>query len=149
MEWELEAVGEFIVARLQPDTTLRTLLGATAQAPKVFPGSAPAGTPWPFVVYAFMAGRDWVAMGGGPRVLSSPLFLIKAVDRSTSPVTATRIARRIELNMMSSSGTVSDPPINIQKCLREEPVFSQEIDASNTSFWHAGGLYRMTVSRLG
>jgi hypothetical protein len=50
---------------------------------------------------------------------------------------------------MGASGPVASPPIQVMGCFRTEMVRYPEVDASNTTYMHAGGLFKLFVHKTG
>lgn len=108
---------------------------------------APVGTPAPFVVVAFLSGFDW-RTGNEVRIMSKPLFLVKAVGPDTMTAQVAEAAARIDdLLQPKQGGHSSGSTANayIDACYRESPFTQDDPPVAGVVWTAVGGLYRLEI----
>jgi hypothetical protein len=119
---------------------------------RVFASIAPEGTALPYLIYHQQAARDVTRVGGGLRLVSRPLYLVKAVCEGRSYAAADAIASAADELLCGASGSVDlgtaqAPDIYHVVCEgREGPVRYPEL-VGGAQWRHSGGLYRLQVQR--
>ena len=145
MPHETRGVDRFIVSRLTADATLTSLVGT-----KVFVNRVPPNTVQPWVLATFLSSPDRNALGPGIRILTRPLYLIRAVTVDTNTNVGDQIADRIDEVLMGASGSVVSQGIFVGKVQREEPVYYNDPPtAAGIIHTNIGGRYRFFVESLG
>ncbi len=134
----MNAVVKALREKLLADATLVAML---ADPKAVWEDVAPQGSGHPFIVINLHTGPKEFTFEG--LAFDKPLYLIKAVDKSSSAVKAGDIAARVQV-------VLTDAMLNVagrQHCyLRPENVVSySEVEGSNT-YRHRGDLYRLFVA---
>lgn len=135
----MRAVDTALNSRLAADLgTAGTLgvLGCTG----VYRFQAPQGSVEPYVVFQQQAGTDSYTFAA--RDVRSLLYLVKAVDASTSGLRAAQMAERID-------SLLTDKPLSLTgwtniRLRRESDVEYVEVDAGKT-YQHYGALFRVDV----
>lgn len=135
----MRAVDVALNSRLAADLgTAGTLgvLGCTG----VYRFQAPQGSVEPYVVFQQQAGTDSYAFSA--RDARSLVYLVKAVDASTSGLRAAQMAERID-------SLLTDKPLSLSgwtniRLRRESDVEYVEVDAGKT-YQHYGALFRVDV----
>lgn len=135
----MRPVDTALYSRLQNDLgTAGTLyaLGCTG----VYRQIAPQGSVEPYVVFQQQAGTD--SYNFSARDARTLLYLVKAVDASTSGLRAAQMAERIDT-------LLTDKPLTLTgwtniRLRRESDVEYIETDAGKT-YQHYGALYRIDV----
>jgi hypothetical protein len=124
-----------VYSALSSDSTLTTLLGGTA----IYPGKAPQGTDFPYVVYQKLAGTKTFTMAA--KAWDEPVYAVKAVDDNGTR--AGSVAARIETVLTDAALSVSGR--TTMYCRPETDVDYPEINQGKTT-WHRGHTYRLFVS---
>jgi len=142
---ELRGVDRFIVSRLTADATLTSLVGT-----KVFVNRVPPNTAAPWVLATFLSSPDRNALGPSIRILTRPLYLVRAVTIDTNTSVGDQIADRIDEVLCGADGGVTGQGIWIGKVEREEPVYYNDPPtAAGIIHTNIGGRYRFFVEALG
>lgn len=141
---ELRGVDSFIHDRLQADATLWTLIGG-----RFYTRPAPTGTAYPLVMATFLSSIDRNALGPGTRILSRPLYLVRAITTDPNSATADQIADRIDAALVGASGSVPAQDLFIGITYREEAIRYEEAPQSGIVYVHTGARYRFFCERLG
>ena len=131
------AVDAALIARLASDATL------TASAPGgVFRDTAPQGVSTPFVIVTQLTHEDVYAIGS--QAYESLVYLVKAVDLSTSGLAAQSAADRIQVLLQGATPTVTG--YRVMLIQRDERVAYTEVDDAGDRRWqHRGGRYLVMV----
>lgn len=120
---------------LSGDATLLALLAGGVKPG----GSAPQGTPYPFLTYQMMSGIDYAAVGAY-RIWTNLIYLVKVVGRSADYQTLRTAVARVDALLHRGSGTAADG--TIWACVREQTIRMPEI-VSGDQYRHDGALYRL------
>lgn len=130
-----------VYGKLAGDTTLNALLGAPASgySKAIYHNQAPAGAAYPYVIVAKESGVPTEAFGD-PSALENDVWLVKAVDRSTSADIAESIAARIAV--LLNDATLSISGATLLYLRRQSDVEYTELTAGVT-YQHVGSLYRL------
>jgi hypothetical protein len=133
-----------IYGKLAGDTTLNGLLGTppTGYAKSIYHQEAPAGAGYPLVVFQRQAGRPTEAFGA-PSVMENDVWLIKAVDHSTSADTAEAVAARIQTLLNDASLSISGASLLYLR--RQSDVEYPEV-TDGERYAHCGALYRVVTA---
>lgn len=128
-----------VIAKLANDATLTSLAPGG-----VFRDVAPQDTTGPYMIVTQMAHEDVYqqvkALG-----FESALYLVKAVQSSTSASGAMAAAARAHVLLQSANLTITG--FNCMDVRREERVEYVEIDnEGDRRFQHRGGMYRVEAS---
>ena len=133
-----------IYGKLAGDTTLNNLLGtpASGYTKSIYHQQAPSAAAFPYVIFQKQAGTPTEAFGD-PSALDTEVWLIKAVDRSTSADAAETISARIAA--LLNDQTLSISGTTWQYMRRQSDVdYPEEIDG--VQYVHAGSLFRLVTS---
>lgn len=133
---EVVYADQWLYSQLSADTTLSALVGV-----RIYSYVAPAGTPTPFVIYAYQGGQD-VAEVGNHRIFNSGLYQVKAVNQGLSMAEIAPVAHRIDEILHRSSGGVVGG--SILACVREQSISYVE-HGNGVRYNHLGGIYRIIV----
>lgn len=138
------AIRRALYGKLAGDTTLNNLLGtpATGYSKAIYHNQAPAGAAFPFVTLQKQAGTPTEAFGD-PSALDTDIWLVKAVDRSTSADTAEAAAARVAALLNDASLSISGT--NLQYLRRQSDVEYPEV-IDGVSYQHVGSLFRLITS---
>lgn len=144
---ELTQVAEWLYVTLSTSEDLAAALGTTlADLPnRVWPDVAPTGTASPWVVYSTIEGRDTLAVGNGPRLMSTVPVNVRAITKGADPSAggpASQVFYRLlhgELNVPISGGGM------ILSSLRTQPLSYPE-NAGGIDYRHTGGLFNVIVN---
>src|SRR5262245_5076262 len=128
---------EFLYAKLHGDATL---LG---YAPgDVWPDLAPPGTTTPFVVITLQSETDTLTATAF-RILSRPLFQIKAVGPATQRAAIRNAANRIDALLARTSGVTTNAVI--EACYRDG-VFNIPEIVDGKLWTSIGGFHRLEIA---
>ena len=132
---------QFIYGKLAASASVHTYC-----ADRIYLGRAPqtATLPWPAIIFQYMGGSDTTTTNR-TRALTDMVYLIKVIDQCESYTgTVSNVADYIDLALHQVTGTVGSGTIIL--CDREAPFQMSEYDqASNKSYLHLGGIYRLWV----
>jgi hypothetical protein len=131
-------VRQALYTRLAGDGALTGLL---ATPTSIFHRRAPRDAPTPFIVLDKQAGTPSYASGAID--INDELWLVKAVDRSSSATAAETIAARVDTVLRDAPITVTGR--NLMWLRRDSDVDYLEEDQAD-AYQHVGGLYRLIVS---
>lgn len=133
-----------IYGKLSGDTTLNNLLGAPASgySKAIYHGNAPTDAKFPLVVFHKQSGVPTEAFGA-PSVMESDVWLIKAVDQSTSADTAEAVQDRLKTLLNDASLSISGGTLLY---LRRQSDVEYPEEAGGAMYAHAGSLYRLVYS---
>lgn len=134
----MRPVDTALYSRLAAD--LGTLTLGTLGCTGVYRFQAPQGSVEPYVIYQQQAGTDSYTFSA--QDARSLVYLVKAVDASTSGLRAAQMAERID-------ALLTDKPLSLSgwtniRLRRESDVEYIETDAGKT-YQHYGALYRVDV----
>lgn len=134
---EITAADTWIYATLKADATLTALIGGSS-APRIYRGMAPLKAVFPCVVFFYQTGGQDVRGVGTINIMVNATWVIKAIDRDNSAVSAAAIADRIDILLHGASGT------GVLACVRDEPIaYVELLDAA--LYQHVGGVYKLIV----
>jgi hypothetical protein len=137
----MAAARQWLFGTLTGDATLVAMLpgGATAGVNNM---QAEQGTPYPFVVYQFMSGIDYAAVGAF-RIWTNMVWLVKAIGDTADVAALDAIAARIDTLLQRGSGT----PVagNVWSADRQTTVEYPE-SVEGRQYRHLGGTYRIYAS---
>ncbi len=125
-----------VYAALSADSTLTAMLTAGTA---IYPGKAPQGTHYPYVVYQQLVGTKTFAMSA--KAWDEPIYSVKAVDDNGTR--AGSVAARIETVLTDVALNVSGRTTMF--CRPETDVEYPEVDQGKT-IWHRGQTYRLFIS---
>lgn len=130
-----------LYGRLSGDTTLNGLLATppTGYSKSIYHDQAPDAAAFPFVVFGKNSGVPTDAFAK-PGALETDVWLVKAVDRSTSADTADAIAARIQVLLNDATLSVSG---KTHLYLRRQSDVEYPEVADGVLYRHAGALYRL------
>jgi hypothetical protein len=132
---EAASAEEFIFDTLTGDTTLTGLIGG-----RVFNTQAVQGAAYPLVVYQWMSGQDYAAVGA-ERIWTNLLYLVKAIaDNALYP---DAIAARIDALLHRASGNVTNGVV--WSCTREQVIRLPDAVAGS-QFRQSGAVYRLLAA---
>lgn len=144
-------VDEWLMARLNGDATLRSILNVPTGGSRVASMVAPSA--WrdgPFVVFAMQLPLRTVrATLGGARVFADGEYLVRSVGRPADWGTIKSAADRLDILLDRATGTTSTG--EVYTCLHVEPFRMEENDAperpgDRRNVWlHVGALWRLQV----
>jgi hypothetical protein len=128
---------------LTAETWFVSVLGGDAAGvgERIFDGAAPRGTAFPLIVFQWHGGHD--VRGVGPaRIMTSGVYLVRAIGQVTSYATLKPIAEAIDQLLQGASGTTVDG--TVIGCVREQPYKKLEV-IDDQEYRHLGGFYRLWV----
>lgn len=139
---ELFEADSWLQSTLSGDATITSLVGS-----RIYSWDVPIGTSSPYITFHPQSpGIDVRASGrlGSGRIMTTPLYLIRAIGSVNDWATLKPIALRIDqLLEGTTNATVNGNHIAVQ---RESPFQLVEHDAAQQSWRHLGGLYRLYIS---
>lgn len=131
---EMAAARQYLYGALHGDATLMALVH------DVWPGgSAPEGTAFPFVVFQFMSGVPYAAVGAY-RIWNNMVWLVKAVGETADISALDTIVARIDTLLQRGSGTPAAG--TIWSCVQETTIEYPET-ISGKQYRHLGATYRL------
>jgi hypothetical protein len=138
------AVRRAIYGRMAGDTTLNALLGTppTGYAKSIYHQEAPAGVGYPLVIFQRQTGRPTEAFGA-PSAMENDVWLVKAVDHSTSADTAEAVAARIQVLLNDAALSISGASLLYLR--RQSDIEYPEV-TDGERYAHAGALYRLVTA---
>lgn len=133
-----------LYGRLAGDTTLNNLLGTppAGYSKSIYYQQAPASARFPFVILNKQAGNPTEAFGA-PAAMDTDMWLIKAVDRSSSSDIAESISERIQALLNDATLSVSGTTLTYLR--RQSDVDYMETD-QGVEYRHAGSIYRLVTA---
>lgn len=133
-----------LYGRMAGDTTLNNLLGtpASGYSKAIYHQQAPAGADYPVVVFQKQAGNPTEAFGA-PSAFENDVWLVKAVDESTSADDAEAIQAR--LNVLLNDASLSISGSTLAYLRRQSDVEYPEV-ADGVQYRHAGALFRLITT---
>jgi hypothetical protein len=132
----LEAVAgeEFLYSTLTGDATLMTQLTGG-----VWNTQADEGTAYPLLVFQFMSGIDFAAVGA-ERIWTNMLYLVKVIAEGAAFDAMNAAAARVDQLLHRASGSASDG--TVWSCTREQIIRLPD-SVAGSQFRQAGGIYRL------
>jgi hypothetical protein len=126
------------------DTTLNALLATppSGYSKSIYHQQAPGGAQFPFVVFQKQAGTPTEAFGD-PDAMDTDVWLIKAVDRSTSADGAEAVQARLQA--LLNDATLSISGATLLYLRRQSDVEYPEV-SDGVTYNHAGALYRLVTT---
>jgi hypothetical protein len=126
------------------DTTLNALLATppSGYSKSIYHQQAPGGAGFPFVVFQKQAGTPTEAFGD-PDAMDTDVWLIKAVDRSTSADGAEAVQSRLQA--LLNDATLSISGATLLYLRRQSDVEYPEV-SDGVTYNHAGALYRLVTT---
>lgn len=132
---ETAAADDFLYTTLHGDATLMGLVTDVVN-------TEPAGVlAYPFVIFQFMSGIDYAAVGAF-RIWTNMVYLVKVVGDTPVYADLTAAVARIDTLLHRASGAVTDG--TVWSCVREQ-AFRMPETVAGRQFRHDGGLYRITA----
>ena len=130
-----------IDGKLAGDTTLNNLLAAspTGWSHNIFHDEAPQDAQFPFVIFSRSSGVPTEAMGD-PSAYETEIWMIKAVDRTSSADNVEAIAARVQTLLNDAALTISGATCLFLR--RQSDVDYSEV-ADGISYRHSGSLFRL------
>jgi hypothetical protein len=135
----MAAARQWLFNTLTADATLTALLPGGAANGINHQRSAP-GAPYPFVIYQFMSGTDYAAVGAY-RIWTNMIWLVKAVGASADPTALDAIVARIDTVLQRGSGTPASG--TVWSCDRQSVIDYVEEVANTVPYSHLGATYRI------
>jgi len=137
---ELPYIEKWLYQTLKVDATLTPLVST-----RVYGNKIPTGSAFPLINFNFMAGRD-VQGNGTVRIMTRPLYQIKAIVKGGMSTTLRDIANRIDDIVQNTSSVVYEGFIFSAR--REQQIAYSEAGAdAEINYFHLGGLYRIDIQR--
>lgn len=144
---ELTACGQYIVQQLSAQPALSGISAWSEQVPEAAAGQAAQGqiVAFPCVLFSLLSGRDTVGAGGG-RLLTRPIYLIRAVGVGDSFAALQPLADAIDAALQGNS---VNPPVTVggmtvRGAVRESARQYSDDDAG-VRYNHLGGEYQFFV----
>lgn len=103
----------------------------------VYADAAPGSTEFPCIVFSLSAADDTVAVGN-ERLLTNPLYLVRAVDRGAGYSGAEIVAAAID----AAIHDVSDGNV---LCSGREKPFQRSYEIDGVTYYERGGYYRLRI----
>lgn len=130
-----------VYGKLAGDTTLNALLGAPASgySKAIYHNTAPAGASFPYVLFNKQSGVPTEAMTD-PSAYETDVWLVKAVDKSTSADPAEAAAERVKTLLNDASLSISGASLLYLR--RQSDVEYEEV-TDGVRYQHVGSLYRL------
>lgn len=130
-----------LYGKLAGDSTLNTILGAPAPgySKAIYHQQAPASASYPFVVFQKQAGNPTEAFAD-PSALDTDVWLVKAIDRSTSADSAEAAADRIITLLNDATLSISG---HVLLYLRRESDVEYPEVLDGVFYQHVGSLFRL------
>ncbi len=132
----------FALIVLAPAVAVLTVTETVRGQSFIFAEAAPQGTPAPYVIVGFLSNTETTVIGA-VRIITRPLYCIKAITQENTWFTADAISHRVDALMMGSRGTSNG--LNVACTGREAMVRTYEMD-QGLRFNYLGGTYRWFVS---
>ena len=131
---ELPTVEQWIFETLTHDPTITSLVGN-----RVFVDHAPKTAEYPFIKFESLWAND-VRGIGAIRIMTKPMYLIRAIDHNTSLLALKQVADRIDILFHANLG--GDVSLGVMASERINPFTLTEEDGGEV-FKHLGGQYRI------
>lgn len=131
---EVDAAEEWLSATLSGDATLSALLPGG-----VWNTEASQGTAYPFVLFQFMSGLPYAAVGAF-RIWESLIYMVKVIGETADYQTLKTPLARIDVLLHRGSGTAADG--TIWACVKEQSIRLPEA-VQGKHYRSSGALYRL------
>jgi Protein of unknown function (DUF3168) len=133
-----------LYGKLAGDTTLTNLLASapTGYTKAIYHAQAPETANFPMVVFSKNSGIPTEAFGD-PTALQTDVWLVKAVDRSSTADTAEAIAARVSVLLDDAALSLAGGE-RVLYLRRQSDVDYAEL-VSGVTYHHVGGLYRLVT----
>jgi hypothetical protein len=131
---EASAAEEFIYGTLTGDATLTALVTGG-----VWNTQAEQGSVYPLLLYQFMSGLDYAAVGA-ERVWTNLIYMVKVIADTADFSVMNAAVARIDQLLHRASGTVADG--SVWSCTREQVIRLPD-SVAGSQYRQAGGLYRI------
>jgi hypothetical protein len=134
---------EFLVGRLKGDAMLATLAPGG-----VWDSMAPQGTIEPFIIVAYQAGMDTTTNVGVVRLISLPLYQVKACGLTTIATSVAAAAAQADVVLGGKDGlkNIATADGFIAACYREQPLIYNDPKLVNGRVRiNIGGLQRLEI----
>jgi hypothetical protein len=133
-----------IYGKLAGDTTLNGLLATppAGYAKSIYYQQAPDTATYPFLIFQKQAGNPIEAFGD-PSALETDVWMVKAIDRSTSADTAEAIQARVAALLNDAALSISGATALYLR--RQSDVEYPEVD-DGVRYVHAGSLFRLVTT---
>lgn len=133
-----------LYGKLSGDTTLNNLLGtpATGYTKAIYHQEAPEGAAFPYVIFNRQSGMPTEAFTA-PSVMENDVWLVKAVDKSSSADVAESVADRIKTLLNDASLSISGSTLIYLR--RQSDVEYPEV-SDGAAYKHCGSLYRLVTT---
>lgn len=138
------AVRRALYGKLAGDTTLNNLLAVppAGYSKSIYHQQAPDGAAFPFVLINKQSGVPTEAFSA-PSALENDMWLVKAIDRSTSADTAESIAARLQVLLNDAALSISGSTLLYLR--RQSDVEYPEV-TDGIQYKHVGALYRLVYA---
>jgi hypothetical protein len=135
------AIRRALYGKMAGDTTLNNLLGTPAPGygKNIYHKSAPAGATFPYVVFEKQSGVPTEAFTR-PSAFETDIWMIKAVDRSSTADPAEAIADRLKALLNDSTLSISGGTLMY---LRRQSDVEYPETVDGMQYAHVGALYRL------
>lgn len=133
-----------LYGKMSGDTTLTNLLGAPASgyAKAIYHSEAPAGAPYPYVIFNKQSGVPTESFGD-PDALENDVWLVKGIDKNTSADIAESIQARLKALLNDTTLTISGAT---HLYLRRQSDVEYPETVNGVKYAHAGALYRLVYT---
>lgn len=130
-----------LYGKLAGDTTLNNLLATppAGYSKNIYHQEAPANAQYPLVIFNRQSGVPTESFGD-PSALENDIWLVKAIDRSTSADVAESIASRISVLLNDAALSISGSTLLY---LRRQSDVEYLETADGVRYPHAGSLFRL------
>jgi hypothetical protein len=131
-----------LYGKMAGDTTLNNLLATPPQgsSKSIYYAVAPQGASFPYVLFDKSSGVPTYTMQTGTSAMENTIWLIKAVDQSTSADRAESIDAR--LTVLLTDATLSISGGTLMYLRRESDVDYPEV-TDGVNYRHVGSLWRL------
>jgi len=138
------AIRRALYGKLAGDSTLTTSLGVAAPGytQAIYHEVAPEGAQFPYLIFQKQAGTP-TGTFGVPSAMENDVWLVKAVDRSTTADAAEAIAKRVADLLNDASLSISGATLCYLR--RESDVQFPEV-VDGVTYRHAGSLFRLVYT---
>lgn len=138
-----------IYGRLSGDSTLSNLLGTAAPGytKAIYHDPAPEGAQFPFVLISKSSGVPTESFGKAPSggiAYETDVWLVKAVDHSSSADTADSIAARVQYLLNDAALSIAGGVSTMYLRRQSDVEYSEVVDGE--TYRHAGSLFRLVYS---
>lgn len=139
------AVATWLVQVISEDPGIQDALGVTDQAgalKRVWEGTAPEGTPFPFITFQVGEPQDWNPVGPSGRVFSAVPVTVKGTDEATSYAALSPIAQRLYALLVGNHNTLLTQGGLILTGHRDSGIQYPE-QVNGVQYRHLGGLFQI------